>query len=131
MGGVNNITTKTKRSKEISYDWERGDSLQNHLVTILNRADVFLKKNYPASKIVFCPLIGSDLSRVVTSGTASEADQTDVDNAVWEFNTNIYRINDKRNTKCHLSSTKCTDSVTGKEGRTTTTCVTASISHIF
>ena len=99
-GGVNNITTKNQRNKKIYYNWENGEALQNHLVSILKRADTVLKKHFPASKIVFCPLVGSDLVRIVTGNNVTPEDQMDVDNAIWEFNTNVYRINDERGTKC-------------------------------
>ena len=101
-GGVNNITSKNRRTKAISYNWERGDALQDHLVSILTRADDWFKKYFPASKIVFCPLVGSELRRIVNTSAVTCEDQLDVENAVWAFNTKVFEINDIRNTKCPI-----------------------------
>ena len=97
-GGACNITTKNSKTKRISYNWGRGAELQEHLVHELSSADTKLKKEFPASKVVFCPLIACDLSKVITEGSTTEEDQQVVEEAVWEFNSNVFKINKARGT---------------------------------
>ena len=100
VGGVNDITTKNHYTKLISYEWGTGPELTTHLASILDRADQHFHKYHPATKVVFCPLIGSDLTRVVNAHNVSEEDQKAVNDAVWEFNTKVFEINTTRNTFC-------------------------------
>ena len=99
-GGVNDITTKNRQTNLISYRWGQGDDLKNYLVKILKSANAHLKKNHPASKIVFCPLPGSELSRIVSEHKTSEEDQQAVEEAIWEFNSVVFEINAERGTVC-------------------------------
>ena len=99
-GGVNDITTKDKSTGRISYEWGVDKSLEIHMITNLVEADLRLRDRFPASKVVFCPLIGSDLSRVVNGHNTTLEDQEEVDNMVWEYNTHIFRINKERGTVC-------------------------------
>ena len=66
-GGANDITFKDRRTNMIHYRWGPGEDLKVHLVNILQEADSKLSKNFLASRIVFCPLIGSELTRVVNA----------------------------------------------------------------
>ena len=99
-GGANNITSKNKLTSLISYEWGQGPELGNHLISTLLGADSRLRKYYPASKIVFCPLVGSDLARVVNAHHVTEMDQKAVDDMIWDFNTEVYRINKERGIYC-------------------------------
>ena len=94
----NDITTKDKMSGKITYDWGEGRELGEHLLGTLKRADDGFRQNFPASRIVFCPLVGCELSRVVNSHSTSEADQLAVDNAIWVFNEEVFNISNRRNT---------------------------------
>ena len=97
-GGVTNITHKDRHSKKISYRWGSSDALKLHLVNKLKKADERLQKLFPASRVVFCPLIGCELARIVNEHETSQEDQDAVTEAVWEFNTNVFKINAKRGT---------------------------------
>ena len=98
-GGANNITSKNRLTRKISYPWELGTDLQDHLVSTLTKANAHFVKTFPASKVIFCPLVGSDLDRVVNSGLILHDHKQDVENAIWEFNTNVFRISNERGTK--------------------------------
>ena len=98
VGGTTEVTTKNSFTKQISFEWGQNLDLQNHLVNLLNQVNDRLKKYYPASKLVFCPLIGTDLARVVNSHPVSAEDQIIVDNAIWEFNSQVLRVNEERET---------------------------------
>ena len=63
---------------------------------MLKEADSRVKKYFPASTVVFCQLIGSELKRVVNAHAVSEDQQNQVNRAVWEFNTHIFSINAER-----------------------------------
>ena len=98
MGGACDITRKDRRSGRITYEWGNSLALENHLIASLMRADTRLKKDFPASKVVFCPLIASELTRVVNSGVATDTNQRTVEDAVWSFNTKVFKLNSNRNT---------------------------------
>ena len=97
-GGACDITSKDWSTSLISYNWKNGNDLQEHLVGMLKNADVRLRKLFPASKVVFCSLIGSELAKVVNAHATSEEQQDQVNRAVWEFNISIFRINKERET---------------------------------
>ena len=99
-GGVNDITYKDRRTNLIHYTWGQESSLKDHLVSTFRRADEHLSKNHPASKVVFCPLPGSELKRVVTAHVTSIEDQRTVEDAIWELNSTIFKINSRRGTFC-------------------------------
>ena len=99
-GGVNNITLKDQKNKLIHYQWGAGEELADHLVKILKWADGALSTSYPASRVVFCPLVGCELSRVVSAHPTTDDEQKAVDEAVWAFNELVFEINRRRNTYC-------------------------------
>ena len=97
-GGVNDITSKNDYTKQISYEWGNGPHLMDHLIYTVREADSSFKKDFPASSIVFCPLVGSDLLRVVNAHPTTLENQITVNDAVWDFNSEIYKINKERAT---------------------------------
>ena len=97
-GGACDITRKDSHSKRISYVWGDGDDLKVHLLGVLKEADERIRKYFPASKVVFCSLVGSELSRIVNAYAVSVEQQLQMNRAIWEFNTNIFRINSERGT---------------------------------
>ena len=98
VGGFCNLTYKGRATKLISYEWGDGLDLQNHLVDELQQADTRLKKNFPASKVVFCSLIASVLNKVVNAHATTDENQLTVENAVWKFNETVFIINKSRRT---------------------------------
>ena len=98
VGGACDITFKEKKTKRIIYTWGKGSALMAHLLDTLVKANDRLLKEFPASKVVFCPLIASELIRVVNFGQVTEEDQHAVEEAVWEFNSTVFRINKERKT---------------------------------
>ena len=48
--------------------------------------------------VVVCPLIASELCRVVTHGATTQEDQIEVEEAVWKYNSEVFRINKDRHT---------------------------------
>ena len=97
-GGACDITTKCQATKSVSFSWESLEDLYGHLSSMLNQEDKFMKKNYPASKIVFCPLVGIDLVRVVTAHRATPQQQQVVNEAIFAFNAEVFKLNKKRGT---------------------------------
>ena len=99
VGGSCDITSKVKINsvKRIVYNWRDKAALGKHLLKSLSIANEALSKDFPASKVV-CQLIASDLKRVVTYGTINLDDQNEVEEAVWKFNTEVFRINKETGT---------------------------------
>ena len=95
-GGANNITYKDRSTNRIYFTWGHGDNLKNYLVKVLTEADQRFSKKFPASKVIFCPLIGSELKRVVNAHPTSQGEQEAVEEAVWEFNSQVFKINNRR-----------------------------------
>ena len=71
-GGVNDITTKNQDTGKISFDWAPPECLIEHLLTVLKRENARLAQNFPASKIIFCPLVGQDLGKVVNAHAVTQ-----------------------------------------------------------
>ena len=92
-GGVNNVTTKNKSTGKITFNWNPPEMLISHLVNELRRADYQMTKNFPASKVGFCTLVGSDLSQVVNAHTTTLLQQESVDAAIFAFNDEILKKN--------------------------------------
>ena len=92
-GGACDITHKEKGSGRILYTWGEGDTLEQHLQGSLLNAITKLEKDLPASKVIFCPMIASELKRVVNYGGTTTNDQTAVERAVWGFNNTLFKIN--------------------------------------
>ena len=99
-GGATNITTKDRKTKQISYRWGRDQGLQNQLTSMLQSANKRFKEIFLATKIIFCPLVGLELERVVTEHSVSQEDQEIVNDAVWEFNSQVFKINEERKSYC-------------------------------
>ena len=97
-GGACDITSKNMETGAISFDWKDEDSLRSHLLGALIGANDRRKKYLPASRIIFCSLIGCELKRVVNCHEVSEDQQAMVDNAVWDFNSKVFRINEENST---------------------------------
>ena len=96
-GGVCDITSKDHMSKNITYDWKSSKDLKIQLIGTLLTADKDFTNNFPASRIVYCPLIGVDLQKVVTQQHVNPEDQQAVNEAVWEFNIAVFDLNSQRN----------------------------------
>ena len=97
-GGACDITRKDRVSKKIFFEWEGPNSLKSHLVDCVNRANTRLLTDFPAPKVVFCPLVASELKRVVSGMSVSDSDQLVVEEAIWEFNSTVFKINRDRGT---------------------------------
>ena len=97
-GEVNDITTKNKATGKISFGWNPPEKLILHLVDEPKRVDMELAKEFPASKIVFCTLVGSHLERVVTGHPTTLLQQEAVNEAVFSFNGEVFKINERRDT---------------------------------
>ena len=95
-GGACDITTKDDFTKQIYFNWGKGGELKNHLVGLLKKVDADLKRHLPASRVVYCTLIGSDLKRVVNAHPTTEEQQQEVNEAVWDFNCEVFKLNKER-----------------------------------
>ena len=97
-GGAWDILKRGQEDYTFSYEWAQNDLLESHLVQSLTKADKSLRSVFPASRIVFCPLVGVDLSKITTLNGTTPADQQVIDDVVWEFNTTVHSINEARGT---------------------------------
>ena len=97
-GGVCDITTKCQITKSISFNWDPPTGVGAHLIRSLRLENKYLLDNHPASKVVFCPLVGVDLIKVVTNKLITGVQQSAADEAVFEFNNEIFNLNKEKGT---------------------------------
>ena len=98
-GGACDITRKNKATKEITFSWDPLEDLEAHLLHTLKSEAQLIYNRHPASKAVFCPLVGSDLVRVLTcpNHLLLSQQQQATDDAVFAYNMEIFDLNKKRN----------------------------------
>ena len=96
VGGINNVTTKDRLTGKISFEWDPPELLISQLIRELAIADSKMAKEFPASKVVFCPIVGSDLSRIVNAHTTTLLQQEVVNETVFAFNEEVFKINKRR-----------------------------------
>ena len=92
-GGACDVTSKDRVTNKIFFPWSPPSRLGKHLCATVKELDAAFAKSFPASKVIFCPLVGTDLSRVVTAHTITDDQQAAVDDAMFELNEEIFRIN--------------------------------------
>ena len=95
-GGACDITTKNHETNLISFLWDPPDKVEFHLLEVLNLEDRHMSKSHPAAKVIFCPLVGIDLSKAVSGHLTHASQQEAVDKAVFSFNTQIFKIGKRR-----------------------------------
>ena len=96
IGGACDITTKQPISTRISFNWDPPSNLEKQLTSTLTEESEFMVKSHPASKVIFCPLVGVDLERVVNEHEIKNAQHDAVDQAGFRFNEKIFEIKRER-----------------------------------
>ena len=94
VGGICNVTTKNRKTKVISFDWQDPKVLLNHLMSEISKGENYFHRELPASKVVFCHLVGANLEKVL--GRHADYEQYVLNEAIYELNENIFRINIKK-----------------------------------
>ena len=88
IAGVNDIEDRS--SGRVSFLWKSEGALTNYLIRTRRNSFKQLKKDHLGAKVVFCPLIGLDLSKAVKGGTDEQ--QQMIDSAVWEINIDLIKM---------------------------------------
>ena len=91
VGGICNITSKDRATKKISFEWQDTDLLLNHLLKEIQNGEKHFYTEMPASKVVFCRLVGADLKKVLRKHAENE--QFVYDEAIYKLNENIFKMN--------------------------------------
>ena len=92
-GGINNVTTKCRVTKVVTFEWRSEKALSDFLINTMERALNYFKREHPATKVIFCSIPGAHLEYVVPCPT--EKDQEIVTNSVWNFNIAVRRNNEE------------------------------------
>ena len=95
-GGACDITTKNYETNVISFLWDPPSKVESHLTEVLDLEDKYMSEAHPAAKVIFCPLVGIDLSRAVSIQLINKHQQEAVNNAIFNFNTQTFKINKRR-----------------------------------
>ena len=91
VGGICNVTTKDRITKKISFDWQDPEKLLSHLIEEIDKGEKYFYKELPASKVVFCRLVGADLKKVLRR--QAENEQFVLDDAIYKLNEIIFKMN--------------------------------------
>ena len=96
ISGANDLIHLDPESQVVTFNWDSQPAIERYYEGILKEADRYIMEKYPASKVIFCPMVGMELSKVVTDpGTVSQREQAMVDGTVWEYNEEVRNINIK------------------------------------
>ena len=91
VGGICNVTSKDRSTRKISFEWQDPKKLLNHLLNEISNGEKYFHSEMPASKVVFCRLVGADLSKVLKRFAYNE--QYVLDEAIYELNEKIFKMN--------------------------------------
>ena len=94
-GGICNITRKDPVSKKITFEWDNPVRLSKHIIDILEREEDTFYENAPASKMVYCNMVGADLSKVLKREVNEE--QQILNEAIYIINEDIFQKNIVKN----------------------------------
>ena len=89
------LQKRTKTLENITFT-EKYQDLEDHMLERLFTVKEFLEKKYPATKFVFCPMMGMDLSTYLKDHDKKHQEM--VDNVTWSFNETIRDIYKGENT---------------------------------
>ena len=92
-GGINNVTTKCKVTKIVTFEWLSESALSKFLITTMENGLYHLQKEHPATKIIFCSIPSVFLEYVVPCPT--EDQQEIATNSIWNFNVAVRATNKK------------------------------------
>ena len=90
-GGICNITRKDPVSKKLFFDWNNSIDLAKHIIDIMDEEEDVFNKKAPATKMVFCNLLGADLSRALKQD--AEVQQIILNEAIYLINEDIFQKN--------------------------------------
>ena len=91
VGGICNITSKDWNTGKISFDWDDSDILSKHIIDTMEREEKRFKRKRPASNIIFCNMVGANLTNVLQR--KAEKEQLVMDEAIYKINDHIFRNN--------------------------------------
>ena len=100
IAGAFDLINVNENDNTVTLNWDSQLALTRYYDDMLREANGYILEKYPASKVVFCPMVGMELSKVVSDAdTVKTKDQIMVDGAVWEFNSKVRSINNKNDLK--------------------------------
>ena len=91
VGGICDITVKNWNTNTISFNWKDSDTLTQHIIKIIEHEEKRFKKELPASKLIFCRIVGADLEKVLRK--KSDCDQHILNESIYEINNYIHKKN--------------------------------------
>ena len=95
VGGICDITVKDWGNNTITFPWTDSKSLVQHVINIIEAAEIRFRKELPASKIIFCRLVGANLEKVLQRKIENE--QEIMDESIFEINKYIHKKNIEKN----------------------------------
>ena len=91
FGGQCDVTYKDRRTKKIYCKWSSSAELCSHLCAYTEVGLDWLKFNHEESKVVICPLTGTDVSKKIANN--HPALQNIVDQGIQDFNHVVSDLN--------------------------------------
>ena len=90
-GGICNITSKDHDTKEIFFEWEDPVTLAKHVIDVMEEEEITFKKEVPASNVIYCNMVGANLSSVLKRDAKEE--QMVLNEAIYMINEDIFQKN--------------------------------------
>ena len=92
VGGICNVIRKEELTKKLYFDWDDPITLANHIIDVMEKEELKFKKKAPATNMVFCNLIGADLSKVLKKREVEE-EQKILNEAIYIINDDVFQKN--------------------------------------
>ena len=100
ISGEYNLIHTNEESGFVEFNWDSEQMLGDYYKRILTDIDRSFVAKYPASRVIFCPMVGFELGKVVSEAKdLPEGAQDIVNGTVWIFNQEVRRINNRKNLK--------------------------------
>ena len=96
--GIYNIVNKDEPTGKFFFPWSSCEQLILALLKMVDKADKHFCKDRPATKVIYCPVIGADLGRLLGRDAAQQ--QLILNEGVWALNQKFYGLNKARSYYC-------------------------------
>ena len=96
--GIFNFITKNSVTEEYYFPWKSCEQLIPSVIKMADEADDRFQKDRPATKVIYCPIIGVDLGMVLKREAREQ--QLILNEGIWALNLKFFELNNKRGYYC-------------------------------
>ena len=92
--GIYNFISKDTVTGEFSFPWNSSEKLILSLLQMVDEADRRFTKERPATKVIYCPIMGANLDIILHR--EAKLEQTILNEGIWALKTKFFELNNKR-----------------------------------